>query len=101
MINMKKIFAVLLAAMAVYMGIGSGFICEADEPVYRNYTVIVASGDTMWDIAGRCTGAKEDIREVIFRIKQENGLKTSHVYPGQVLKIPLRAEHYEAALASR
>lgn len=98
---MKKIFVVFIAVTAVYIGISCGFVCEADEPAYRNYTVTVAAGDTLWDIAGRCTGAREDIREVIFRIKQENRLKTSYVYPGQVLKIPMKAEHYEAALASR
>ena len=62
----------------------------ADEPVYKEYTVTVAEGETLWEIAGRHTEAREDVREVIFRIEQANKLNSKHIYPGQVLKVPLR-----------
>lgn len=44
----------------------------------------------MWEIACRHTEAREDVRDVIFRIEQANKLNSKHIYPGQVLRVPLR-----------
>ncbi|MBQ7317577.1 MAG: LysM peptidoglycan-binding domain-containing protein [Phascolarctobacterium sp.] len=63
----------------------------ADEPVYYNQKVTVHSGDTMWSIAHRWSDDKEDVREVMHRICEANNLKSKHIYPGQVLTIPVKA----------
>lgn len=53
-------------------------------------SVHVAPGDTVWLIAARHTAAHEDIREMIFAIRQANNLNNNaEIYPGQVLQIPV------------
>lgn len=84
---MKRFLTIICCACLIYAGYSAVF---ADKPVYKEYTVTVADGETLWDIAGRHTEEREDVREVIFRIAQANKLKSKTIYPGQVLKVPLR-----------
>ncbi len=82
---MKKFLCVILVAMFAYTG-ASLFAASRQQYVYCD--VVVGSGDTLWDIAGRyCTGG--DIRETVFRIAEANGLKNKDIHPGQVLKVPM------------
>ena len=49
-------------------------------------TYVVQPGDTLWQIASsRYDG---DPRAAIWRIKERNGLETSSVVPGLVLRLP-------------
>ena len=64
----------------------------ADEPAYRYQSVTVCSGDTMWDIAARWADDGEDVRQVMYRICEANSLESKHVYPGQVLRVPVRVD---------
>lgn len=95
---MKKILIALCCACVFYAGYNIVF---ANEPVYRNYSVTVASGETLWEIAGRHTEPQEDIREVMHRISKANGLKSKYVYPGQVLKVPLRVHDDGLLMANK
>lgn len=95
---MKGILFALAFACVAYAGVGDVF---ADEPVYRNYSVTVAQGDTLWDIAWRHTENKEDVREVMHRISRANALQSSYIYPGQVLQVPLRAESSGLLIATK
>lgn len=53
--------------------------------------VKVSSGDTVWSIAARTVGEKEDIRNVIVAIKKANNLDNNvQIQPGQVLKVPAK-----------
>ena len=55
-------------------------------------TVYVKSGDTVWQIAGKYATPKDDVREIVFEIKRLNKLdNNAHVYPGQLLKIPVKS----------
>lgn len=95
---MKKFLSIICCACFFYAGYSAVF---ADEPVYKEYTVTVAEGETLWEIAGRHTEAREDVREVIFRIEQANKLHSKHIYPGQVLKVPLRVHDNGLMVAER
>jgi nucleoid-associated protein YgaU len=50
-------------------------------------SVVVRSGDTLWSIASSVAGA-HDVRQVVDRIQQVNGLRGSDLVPGQVLRLP-------------
>lgn len=52
--------------------------------------VTVKPGDTLWAIAAQHGDPRDDIRKVIFEIKRLNGLDSSAVSPGQVLRVPVR-----------
>lgn len=95
---MKKFLSIICCACFLYAGYSAVF---ADEPVYKEYTVTVAEGETLWEIAGRHTEAREDVREVIFRIEQANKLNSKHIYLGQVLKVPLRVHDDGLMVAER
>ena len=69
---MKKFLSIICCACFLYAGYSAVF---ADEPVYKEYTVTVAEGETLWEIAGRHTEAREDVRvlKVPLRV-HDNGL---------------------------
>jgi nucleoid-associated protein YgaU len=50
-------------------------------------SVVVERGDTLWSIAASVAG-EDDVRAVVDRIQQLNGLAGSTVVPGQVLEMP-------------
>jgi nucleoid-associated protein YgaU len=50
-------------------------------------SVVVQPGDTLWSIA-RGAGGTDDVREVVDRIQQLNGLQGTVLIPGQVLELP-------------
>lgn len=60
--------------------------------VSRYETFQVKYGDSVWNIAAKYVTDKDDIRELTQAINQVNGLqKNSQIFPGQVLKIPIRS----------
>lgn len=96
---MNKILVILCIGLSLYTGINLVF---AEEPVYYTQTITVHSGDTMWSIAGRWSDDREDVRQVIHRICKANNLKSQHVYPGQVLKVPVKTvPHNDFMLAGK
>jgi LysM repeat protein len=55
----------------------------------KEYKMIeIQQGDTLWDIAQRYRGDTE-IRKYLYEIKRINGLDTSEIYIGDMLKIPV------------
>ena len=85
-------------ACAIYAGAGDLF---AVTPVYRDYSVTVAQGATLWDIACRHAEGKEDVRLVMERIAKANKLDVGHIYPGQVIKVPLRIQDSGLMIATK
>lgn len=88
---MKKLMMLIMATLLVYSGYVLGN-CAAADKVYTTRTVTVYSGDTMWDIASQWTEDGEDVRAVIYRICETNGLKTTDLQPGQKILVPVRVE---------
>jgi nucleoid-associated protein YgaU len=50
-------------------------------------SVVVQPGDTLWSIAGSL-GGDDDVRVVVDRIQEINGLDGAPLVPGQVLQLP-------------
>lgn len=73
----------LLGPLAAYVRASSGV-----QP--SEVRVTVRAGDTLWDLAQRHAAPGTDLRELIFEIRRANGLRTSNLYPGQVLVITAR-----------
>lgn len=95
---MKGILYAIAFACVVYAAAGDLFVAT---PVYKNYSVTVAQGDTLWDIACRHAESKEDVRVVMDRIAKANQLKAGQIYPGQVLNVPLRMQESGLMLATK
>lgn len=92
---MKKLITVIMASLLLYSGYVLGTCAAADE-VYTTKTVTVYSGDTMWDIASRWTEDGEDVRAVIYRICEANGLASTDLHPGQKIIVPVRVQLNDA-----
>ena len=95
---MKGILYAIAFACVIYAGSSD---LSAATPVYRDYSVTVAQGDTLWDIACRHAEGKEDVRLVMERIAKANKLETGHIYPGQVIKVPLRIQDSGLMIATK
>lgn len=52
--------------------------------------VKVDKGDTLWDIAGKYMPEKYDIRKMVFEIKEVNNMNNANIYPGDLIKIPIK-----------
>lgn len=51
-------------------------------------TITVSSGDTLWSIAAREFNNSNDLRKVVYCIKETNNLKDENIEVGQRIKIP-------------
>lgn len=51
--------------------------------------IVVRDGDTLWNIVEAHCDYNGDIRSVIHEVKQINCLKSSEIFAGQVLYLPL------------
>jgi LysM repeat protein len=63
------------------------------------YQVIdVNKGDSLWTISSKYVTDKDDIRHLIAAIKHLNQLdNNTQIYPGQILKIPVKPETIKLA----
>ena len=93
---------VILLTFSVACLLFAGYSLKAvDYKDYQMQTVVVNNGDSLWDIASRYTGEKEDVREVMYRISRANDLNVKYVYPGQVLKVPLHPRNDSLMMAKK
>ncbi|MEN6412668.1 MAG: LysM domain-containing protein [Veillonellales bacterium] len=85
--TMFVLFLVLLILNITPLAISRAFV---DTTTYE--TVYVKPGDTVWQIAAKYTTDKDDIRKLIYEIRQINKLdNNAKVYPGQTLKVPIKS----------
>jgi nucleoid-associated protein YgaU len=79
--------SVLLATVCiVFLLIGGA--ADAEEPPGSTTEYVVAEGDTLWDIASQHVADGDDVRVVVYAIKQRSGITSSALQVGQVLQIP-------------
>lgn len=84
LVVLLALFAAVLA-LAIDAARSAAATQRTAEAEYR--TVIVQSGDTLWDIA-RDVAPSDDPRETVQRLLDLNGLSTPVIVPGQELALP-------------
>jgi nucleoid-associated protein YgaU len=86
----------LVAALGLAVGVGAtavvGSVLRSGEPgsglhLAGQSSVVVRAGDTLWSVASSVAG-DQDVRVVVDRIQDVNGLRGSDIVPGQVLRLP-------------
>lgn len=78
------ILLITLAAILLFLG-GTG---AAEEPaITRQHRV--QAGDTLWTLAGEITAPGEDVWVSVEVIRELNGMSTSALDVGQVLRVPV------------
>lgn len=84
---------VFVAGLLVLLGLGllisngAGAALHAGTPE-STHSVVVAPGDTLWDLATEAAGADGDVRSMIDHIEKINGLAGASLSAGQTLRIP-------------
>lgn len=74
-----------MKALIVFIAIvlGAGMYVQA-PPQLISYAVTANKGDTLWDICSKIATEKDDVREIVYRAKQENNIKNpGELQPGQ------------------
>ena len=86
----RRLVVVLVLALAVgVVALGEAALGGGGEglELMGTSSVVVERGDTLWSIAGSVAGER-DVREVVDRIQELNGLGSADIEPGQVLQLP-------------
>ena len=94
----KKYLFLLLIIMIVLC---SAAFARAKAPNVEmvNIQVKVRSGDTVWELAEQFRNKDEDVREIVTRICQVNGLVGAVIKPGNSIVIPVQKQLKEKFLA--
>lgn len=92
--NKKKHFSRRMLAAVVLLVMVSCIIfftinAYGSPPEYYE-KVVVGQGDSLWIIAKKYCGKGTDIRFFINEIIEINGIEGDYIFPGMVLKIPVR-----------
>ncbi|MBW7477616.1 LysM peptidoglycan-binding domain-containing protein [Paenibacillus oenotherae] len=80
------LFMLLFVGFAFMKGNASGdapALPTADERV-----IVVATGDTLWSIASGISEADDDVRRIVYDLKERNDLGSSVLRSGQTLIVP-------------
>jgi nucleoid-associated protein YgaU len=86
----RRLAAVLTLSLGVAIGSWVGPLlagADGDLRLAGVQSVVVQPGDTLWSIATEAAGT-DDVREVVDRIQELNGLEDAVLIPGQVLELP-------------
>lgn len=78
-----------ILALAAAGAVAIAGITEVIHAKNQKHEVIytVQEGDTLWDIAKEHKNPDDDIREIIYEIKEDNPQINKYLQPGQQLKI--------------
>jgi len=86
----RRLAVVLGMAAAVALGSWLGPLVDGSGSELRlagESSVVVRSGDTLWSIASSVAEGA-DVRTVVDRIQELNGLEGTELQPGQLLLLP-------------
>lgn len=91
---MRGVAGVIMASLAmvalvVVVGAAGVPAMGASEPTDRVRTVQVEPGDTLWGYAEDIAEPGQDVRDVVVRLKQLNGLDSSALRVGQRIVLPV------------
>jgi len=88
--NRGRLVLALLVLAVVLLGarVGSAVAGAPGEPVEVRVHVVTA-GETLWDHASGIAAPGEDVRDVVARIADLNGLSSSTLHAGQRLLLPV------------
>lgn len=84
----KKRFTVFLVFFVsiIITSVFTIYSYSYNTPEYK--TVVVKTGDTLWDIA-KTHSPNTDVRKYIYNVRKINKLEDNTIYTGTILKIPV------------
>lgn len=94
--NVELLMLRLATAALLFMLLFVGFAWMKSDasgdavalPTAEERVIVVASGDTLWSIASNLNTENEDVRRIVYNLKERNDLQSSMLQSGQTLIIP-------------
>jgi Tfp pilus assembly protein FimV len=84
-----RVVVTLLGLAVVLAGaVGGRAVADGPEQATEVTTHAVMSGETLWQIAADVAAPGEDVRDVVLRLQDLNGLANGSLQAGQVVLIP-------------
>jgi LysM domain len=87
-----RLVLVVVALTAVLVAgffLGAGSVATQERGTSpATEVVMVAPGETLWDIASRITPSGDDVRDTMYDIKRLNALSSSALDAGQRIRVP-------------
>jgi len=80
------IFLVLVIGLSLSLFYST--MATGSEPL-SYIEITVEQGDTLWELAQDNLTENQDIRAVIYEIRELNNLSTANLTPGQIIRIPV------------
>jgi hypothetical protein len=81
--------AVFLILLTSFFMMGTNASEQSPAPAaIGEREIVVSTGDTLWGIASQVSNPSDDIRFVVYLIKDRNNLSNTNLTPGQKLIIP-------------
>lgn len=84
----KKIILIIISMSIILLIVGITYI-DGSNNTQDYETVVVESGQNLWGIAREYYGENNNIRKIIFEIRDINNLDNASLDPGQKLKLPM------------
>lgn len=85
--NKKRFFSIIIVLAVLLSSIFLASSVYGYE-IKQYDTITIESGDTLWEIAHRYNNGG-DVRKVILEIKKANNMKSSEIFAGEELIVPL------------
>ena len=85
----RLVAALVLVAVVGLIAVAWASRSEASAPA-ATQTVVVAPGDTLWDIAAPLAAPGESVHVLVAEIAEANAVDAGALRPGTVLHVPLR-----------
>jgi hypothetical protein len=80
------LFILLFAGAALMRTDASGD--KPAVPTAHERMIVVSAGDTLWTIASGIRKDGEDLRQIVYNLKERNGLRSSILRAGDTLIVP-------------
>ncbi|MDD2216134.1 MAG: LysM peptidoglycan-binding domain-containing protein [Eubacteriales bacterium] len=79
---------ILFIAVVFIVGITTGMdqVASLSKPTYE--TILIQTGDTLWDLAKTYGPDNQDIRKTVHSICVINNIAPQDIQPGQSIRIP-------------
>ena len=84
------VIIVMIVSFSVYTIAGkASAYADSDEDNGTYKTVVVESGDSLWQIAAENSNGSVDLREVVYTICEINDITAGDIQPGEEILIPV------------
>ncbi|MGI9015704.1 MAG: hypothetical protein ACR2HR_01125 [Euzebya sp.] len=89
-VRWDRVAALLVAVLAFawFIGTLSAGLSQADTPAAAPVTVVIQTGDTVWDLARQYGPAGMATLEYAAVVESHNGVRAGRLIPGSVLELP-------------